>query len=666
MIYRKEIDGLRAFSVIPVILFHAGFEFFSGGYIGVDVFFVISGYLITSIILEEIRTERFSIKSFYERRARRILPAFIFVSAVTIPFAWELLAPKDLIDYSESLIGAIFFSSNLVFWFQSGYFDIASELKPMLHTWSLAVEEQYYILFPLVLIALKSRSDKIVLYVLVGLFLLSFAVGNLLYFYDKEAAFFLLPARAWEILAGSLVAMIFRLCSEKQLSPFVGRLDLIGFILIIGCYFGFDHLTPTSGVYTFIAILGAVLVILFSNPGTIVGKLLANKHIVYIGLLSYSLYLWHQPVLVFSRHLPTEVRSEIHVTYLFILIFILSYLTYRFVETPLRKKVLLKSQAGIFKASALSLLLLLSFPIVFYAKDGFASRFNQTYQTLINDIENQNEIRKKSCVPYSDAGIAGACSLGNPKNIVGVIAGDSHARALWKPLDDYLKSIDKGFLALPNGGCPPLRGLSRLDIPNNQCYQLNEKNWAFLLENDQIEYVILNARWTIYLEGDRYDNGEGGVESGKPAPVGIVLSGKSVEADENRIELVSEAYKKGIDELSDLNKTIFLIYPLPEAGWHVPRHLKNLIKDDNVITSQVLSHSYDAYLKRNQRVIDIFESVDSKENLVRVNSEKLFCNKYIHGRCITLHNGVLLYRDDDHLTNIGAEMVINEFKELIK
>lgn len=223
MEYRREIDGLRALAVLPVILFHAGFKTFSGGFIGVDVFFVISGYLITTIILAELEQGKFSIVNFYERRARRILPALFLVMLVCIPFAWIWLLPSDMKGFSHSLIAVAVFASNILFWSESGYFDTATELKPLLHTWSLAVEEQYYVLFPLFLMLLWKLGKRCILVILGVVFAGSFAVAEWKSYAEPAAAFYLLPARAWELLIGAFAAFYLSKDNRKEFDKATGE-----------------------------------------------------------------------------------------------------------------------------------------------------------------------------------------------------------------------------------------------------------------------------------------------------------------------------------------------------------------------------------------------------------------------------------------------------------
>ena len=243
MKYRSEIDGLRALAVLPVIFFHAGFEFFSGGFIGVDVFLVISGYLITTIIITEMSEDKFSILNFYERRARRILPALFFVMFLSLPFAWFWLTPNDLKDFGQSLIATSTFSSNILFWLESGYFDTAAELKPLLHTWSLAVEEQYYILFPLFLLVTWHLGLKWIIAILTIVFIISLGLANWGAYNKPNAAFYLLPTRGWELLIGVFLALYINKKSYLKSNLLNQLFSLLGFGMIAYAIIIFDEST---------------------------------------------------------------------------------------------------------------------------------------------------------------------------------------------------------------------------------------------------------------------------------------------------------------------------------------------------------------------------------------------------------------------------------------
>ena len=360
MRYRSEIDGLRALSIIPVLWTHLGLPFLPGGFLGVDVFFVISGFLITNILLKEIEENRFSITTFYERRARRILPALLTVILVTNILVLYIGGnPKVLADYGNSVISTLLFISNIYFWQTSGYFGSASELSPMLHTWSLAVEEQFYIFFPLLLLFINRYLKSKFLFVLIVISLISLLIAEWGARFSSIGNFYLLPTRAWELLIGSIAALLFSSNYINKLRILHAKgLTNVGILLILSSYFLFTPSTlhPTST--TLIPVLGALLVVLFSSEKGLSGAILTNRVSIKIGLISYSLYLWHQPIIALMKQ-----TTSLHLTYqnIFIATVIIttfSYLTWRFVETPLRKNKA-SSNKLLLKVALISVALLL-------------------------------------------------------------------------------------------------------------------------------------------------------------------------------------------------------------------------------------------------------------------------------------------------------------------
>jgi peptidoglycan/LPS O-acetylase OafA/YrhL len=373
--YRPEIDGLRAIAVVPVIFFHAGFEFFNGGFVGVDIFFVISGYLITTLILNELASKKFNLVTFYERRARRILPALLSTIFLIMPFAWLYFMPGDMKNFSESVIAATLFSSNVLFWKESGYFDIASESKPLIHTWSLAIEEQFYILFPLFLMLAWKLGKSIAAYLIILVFIISISLAHWGAYTHPTAAFFLLPTRGWELLMGSLVAFYVH---EKSHDPNIKvsqTLSLLGLLLIIYSILYFNNDTPAPSLFTLIPTIGTSLLILYAIPGTAVSKIFSSKILVAAGLASYSLYLIHQPVFAIIRY---RLGPESITEYIWIIsagIFILSYLSWRFIERPFRNKLLF-SRTQIFSYSFIGILILLFIGVLGVYTNGFEDRFS--------------------------------------------------------------------------------------------------------------------------------------------------------------------------------------------------------------------------------------------------------------------------------------------------
>lgn len=377
--YRREIDGLRALAVIPVVFFHAGFEMFKGGFVGVDVFFVISGFLITSIILGDLKAGKFSLIGFYDRRIRRILPALFLVLMVSLAAACFWMFPYELVDFAKSLLATIFFGSNIFFWQNSGYFDSASELKPLLHTWSLAVEEQYYFFLPILMIFFwKMYRQKWLIPFLAATTLISFYISQWTAINKPTSAFFLLPSRGWEILIGALVALIMEHPKWgiifKKCSGILGTaVSALGLILIVASVVQFDQHSAWPGVNALVPTFGTALVLAASPEKNLVSKLLGSRLLVGIGLLSYSIYLWHQPILAFVRLVMGEDLSTLSKIGTLSVLPILSYFSWRFVENPFRSEKSVKA-AGIITGSAATFLVIISF-FLLYSR-GIPSRFS--------------------------------------------------------------------------------------------------------------------------------------------------------------------------------------------------------------------------------------------------------------------------------------------------
>ena len=428
MKYRAEIDGLRAIAVIPVVLYHAGFDVLKGGFVGVDIFFVISGYLITTIIKTELDEDRFSLVRFYERRARRILPALFLVILVTLPLAWIWLPPRAMEEFLRSVFSVSLFSSNIFFWQESGYFDTATELKPLLHTWTLAIEEQYYILFPLFLIFMKPFGTRKTFITLVIALVISLGLAQWGSSAKPVATFYLLPTRAWELAIGSLVAFYFMYSSWTPSLRVSQAASLAGLALIVFSIFAYSAGTPYPSLYTVAPTLGTAMVILFAGPGTWVRSLLSLKVLVGIGLVSYSAYLWHQPLLVFARYQFALEGPPLPVMGLLsILTFILAYLSWKYVETPFRNRTLY-SRGQIFRASAAGMAACMSLGIVGVATQGRLLQPDTTtyHVELLDYVSDNRALQEASWDPLRDMS-------GNEHYRVD---NNPFDRTLWFDLDD--------------------------------------------------------------------------------------------------------------------------------------------------------------------------------------------------------------------------------------
>nr|WP_167591578.1 acyltransferase family protein [Jiella endophytica] len=476
MHYRPEIDGLRAVAVLPVILFHAGFAGFSGGFVGVDVFFVISGYLITGILLDEMEAGRFSLVGFWERRARRILPALFAVLAVSSVAAALTMDPGEIERYSKSVLSVATFWSNIRFWQESGYFDTAGELKPLLHTWSLAVEEQYYILFPPFLALVWRFGRRFLLPVLIACFVVSLAISEWAAHFDPAFGFYWLPARAFELGIGVFAALYLKRRQFPASLRTRNAVSLSGVALIVLAIFLYDAETPFPGLAALFPTLGAGFVILAATPGTIVHRLLSARPLVGIGLISYSAYLWHQPLFAFARIAANGEPAQRVMALLAVASLALAVLSWRFIEQPFRSRNLI-GRSAIFRLAATAATVFIALGATGMANGGYRDVLAR--YRLPPEATDRYEIVSKSVAPdfigtmFDD----GACRIWiqqmaellgkrvrdcfghNPPPIV--VFGDSHAMNIYNAV--ARSDIAPFVIGAVLPGCRPPRG-SRCDL----------------------------------------------------------------------------------------------------------------------------------------------------------------------------------------------------------
>jgi peptidoglycan/LPS O-acetylase OafA/YrhL len=508
MKYRREIDGLRALAILPVMLFHAGFKAFSGGFVGVDIFFVISGYLVTSVILTELKAGQFSILCFFERRIRRIVPALFLVMACCIPFSLLWLIPNsEMKDFARSLVAAAYFTSNILYWTESGYFDAASELKPLLHTWSLSVEGQYYLLFPLCLMALWRLNTSHIIAILTGIAILSFMVAQWGSVLKPSATFYLLPTRAWELLIGSLVALyLYKQPCYRFSNPLSELAGATGLFLIIFSIFFFSKETPTPSLYTLVPTVGTALILLFTTQETVIGRIVGCKPLVAFGLLSYSAYLWHHPIFAYARHLGLSESDFIEFIALTLLSLGLSYLSYKFVELPFRGQKTI-SRNRVFALASISVVFFTTFGSFTYIKKGDLGQMSTEKLKFLTNFENSlpswsyfektgipekyrddcnfydvQKYRFNTATKEAVGSISSSCYLpskGSDRQVF--IWGDSHAQQLYYGLRTALPSAFD-VLQVASSGC-----MAKLDAAQNKLDYCEYSNWFALNKIKEIK-----------------------------------------------------------------------------------------------------------------------------------------------------------------------------------
>ncbi|MFD0857991.1 acyltransferase family protein [Roseovarius aquimarinus] len=509
MRYRPEIDGLRAVAVIPVILFHAGFAGFAGGYVGVDVFFVISGYLITTILIGEREAGTYSLLGFYERRARRILPALFLVMVCTIPFAWMWLAPDPFEDYARSGAFAALFASNFHFLEKSSYYDVGSALRPLLHTWSLAVEEQFYLLFPLVLLPLGAFARGRFLAVFLVLAALSLALAEWGWRTYPGENFYFTFSRLWELLAGSICAAI--LFARPQMRS--EALALLGLAMIAFSILAYTAATPFPSVYTLVPIIGTALVILYADAGTWAARALSLKPMVWVGLISYSAYLWHQPLFAFARIRSITEPPLWAMGLLSLVTLLLAWATMRYVETPFRRRSLLPGRRALLGASAAGIAGLATLGFIGDATKGFPSRLDPSAGGYLADLRRElltpTQAVSTGCIDGGIGSDAALCTVfGSPDAQAPQVAllGDSHAGALTPGFAQMSIAHGVDVQVASRGACPPLLGvyLAKGGSYARDCHDFMQEAAGEVVARG-IGTVYLVGRWSLYASGEYSD-----------------------------------------------------------------------------------------------------------------------------------------------------------------
>jgi peptidoglycan/LPS O-acetylase OafA/YrhL len=652
--YRPEIDGLRAIAIIPVIFFHAGFDSFKGGYVGVDIFFVISGYLISSIIFKELSTETFTLKSFYERRARRILPALFLVVIVSMPLALLWMPPADMLDFSQSIVSIPLFFSNFLFYFESGYFDATMEVKPLFHTWSLAVEEQFYMVFPLLLIFLwKYGKRKIITTVLI-IFAISLIITEIFVHFDKMLAFFMLPFRVWELFIGVGAALIgfYRLVPTRKIL-FKNLWSLIGLFLILLSIFSFNEETLVPGFYALIPTLGTAIIIVFSDNSH-VGRIIGNRFFVGIGLVSYSAYLWHQPLFAFLRVYrfgDTKIGMMISAI---LITFILAFLTWKFVEKPFRNKYLISSKV------AIRSFLIAGFTIVGFGLLGiFSNGFEDLYKSRLTEVErvfleNSKEVSRlrnnkidtkyfSECyIEYenTDKFYTNFNNCSKEYGSAVLLMGDSHMNNVKRSFSKMKKF--RFVVSIAGYHCHPYH---YYDEKNISSCDFDEISKFIKLYTSKINFLVYNQLGSYFLEDENGDT----------------LNHKSVSYATNENMDVNLSHIDNILKFLDLYADKVPVIWL--SSWVEPRYPMH---SPRKMTQYDISN-----LDYIPNVVSMFSNVDSTvDRAIEKTKSKVLYVKLLNSELKKsflpiIQNNCVVFNDKDHLSECGEELAAPIFYKKI-
>ena len=651
--YRPEIDGLRAISVIGVLLFHIGLGF-PGGFVGVDVFFVISGYLITGILLRELGDGRFSLANFWVRRIRRILPASAVMVLVTLAAGYAILTPLAYMDLAETAIAQALVVSNFIFARQDGYFTESADFTPLLHTWSLAVEEQFYILFPLLLLAAWRGPRRWLLIGALAIGCASFAWSCYSVSADPKASFFLLPSRAWELMVGALLAAVPR----RQTSPRWGEVaSAVGLAMILAAMFAYDRHTPFPGIAAALPVAGAGLVIL-GNQGTLTlsGRLLALRPMVFVGLISYSLYLWHWPLMVFAKHLVSELDLAWKVA-LIGASFLFATVSWRFVETPFRRQGgPLQTAPAAFTFAAVSMGIVIACGSVIWQGEGLAKRVDDDLRLLLEDIDwRGDEYVAEDGEPVPIGAAEGDLSF--------VLWGDSHGMAMAHTVDQVASANDRRGAAILSAGVPPVTGLWFAGMDDGERQELLDRNRQVLARiiDMGVSDLILAGRWIARCDG--YNDAEmvDREPSYRQAPMVIDGPGQTPSPEVSSAALARQL-ESMLVALQEAGIRVWLIRQVPETNHRdTAKQVAMLKRFPGGNRLEAFTTTRAQHLERRRSSDAVFAGLP--QGLVEIvdPSDQFFPA----GQRLNIYGERSYYRDDDHLTRPGAERYLAPVFEAI-
>lgn len=660
--YRADIDGLRALAVLAVVLYHAEFPGLSGGFVGVDVFFVISGFLITRIIHHEVVSGTFSLVSFFAARARRLIPALTLVVCICMVAGAMLLPPRDFMLLLESIPAVVAYGANVYFWRTADYFGPDSGSLALLHTWSLGVEEQFYLLFPLALLAIRRGCPRALKFLMVVGISCSLALAEWGWRNAPSPNFFLLPTRAWELLFGCAIALNVNEISERLSDRAREVLQCVGLLAVVCSIVFFTPSTPSPSLLTLGPVLGAGMLLIGASASTAVSRALSFQPVVAIGLMSYSIYLWHQPVFVFSRVLSPNALDWNDYFIPVCITLVLAYLSWRYVENPIRRAKFARST--VLWGAGFSAALIIGASIWLARAGGNRDLFPSELMAAIDaphsSVMWEGCVFKPMTAQRPDIEV---CEFGdlNASKVVG-LWGDSHASMLLNSLNEALRARGIKGLVVRVQGCEVIPGIIP-DTPSaradaTRCVTGHADLLGELAKS--VDHLIVSIRWTYKLypvdgriDAQGFNNGVGGVERVKPqAYCALVAGGECLREGAAK----HEAMARFIESLGGSRIRSTIIGPVPEAGWELPRRLwaDYLLRGT---IPQAIAYPRSSYDSRHEFAFEGLRSaVEKSERVDLLDAAAVFCDK---SSCVLHRDGVPFYFDDNHINYEGANLLVD-------
>jgi len=650
MNFRYDINALRAFAVISVILFHLPTPILNGGYIGVDIFFVISGFLITNIINKSVDNHKFSFADFYLARAKRIVPALIFVLCATLLFGYFFLIPYDYKTLGEDSLSAAGFFSNILFSSNGNYFDDQSKYQWLLHTWSLSIEWQFYLILPLFIIFFKKHNNgKNFKTAIIALFIASFLASIIHSYIDTKISFFNLHTRIWEFLAGGMIVLDFIKIKRQKLAFYSG----LSFIMISA--FVYNEQMTFPGYLALLPVIGASLIICAKQNNIIIKNPISQ----YIGTISYSLYLWHWPVIVSANYLglPKSVLSSIMIV---IISLLLAHISYTYVENIFRDKSKKGKELNILVKYAAAIFAVVLVSLIINKTDGLPYRVSPTIiQAQTEDRDTY--VQTPECLSFNYKKNDGLpeCLIGNKENKKPIVAiiGDSHAMFEVSAISDILKESGNSALLYSYAGCPSVKNVSLYNRSgSDNCTSVVDKTFKYVSENPSIKKIFLINRWPMYVFG--YNE-----EDTNPP---LAIFDKNIIPDntnlQQRIKDFSDnIIKTACDLKTNYKKEVYIVTSSPEMKVNIPKqHARNLMLKRNINNTDI---SYSAYQERNKIFKDIFTKAQKSCGVKVVDTSTKLCDKET---CHGIINGKPLYIDDDHLSVFANTLLTDLYRKALK
>jgi peptidoglycan/LPS O-acetylase OafA/YrhL len=660
--HRSEIDGLRAIAVLAVVFYHFSVPGFGGGFVGVDIFFVISGFLIGDILWRELSGRgTISLLHFYGRRIRRLAPAYAVMAVVTFIAAYAILLPFEFREFGKELIAATFYFSNIYFYKKAGYFDTAAEDKVFLHTWSLSVEEQFYIFLPALMLLFR-RGPRMLVWTLVAIFVLSLVSSVIVTRTSHTAAFFLFPFRAWELLAGVLLAIWGQQQAEQWRHH--QALSWAGIALLIG---GIVFIQPGAafpGVQAVVPALGAVLIILNGRQDNAVNRALSLPVMVFVGLISYSLYLWHWPVVTLSRYYRDGAGGALETALWMGLAFGLAWLSWRFVEQPVRRATWLRSPMLLAGAAAASVCLF-AVGALPYLRNGMPERYPPEIRAHIEASADFLQDWSRCNTPANGplAGIE-VCPIGPEGPPSFLVWGDSHVRAFKEGLALLAQEQGRSGLVIWRAGCPPLFDIAKTESAatrqqDEDCTAHNARIRQVIPQLAGIERLLIIGRWSYYAEGI-------GIGRDKHNTIALASTAPGAPSQADKHAVFANAVEATMTELSRSFRQVIVLRQVPEIPFYDSREVSRRLAHHRLTPEDAEKSVFTVPLQQvaaRQAASEApFRKLAAAGVITWLDSWPTFCSG---DACSAMRDGRALFFDNNHVVNLTALTMRHLFDPLM-